>query len=333
MSPREQLLQAIEQGLSDQVISKPDLENILYHTPNTVEQAAPPKSDVSITDVLFYLAGIIFFAALMTMVSQVGDDSLGLQLLISLGAGLTFWAAAYALARQPAPTDTKAGLLNSLLLTGSLSVIAGGLILTFDLSKNLAESAGLVYAVTFVILATAHWLFDRILRNAMLIVFSLMLFVAAFPAAMEGLLAPGKPPVDVWGVVAIVTGLLLAYGGKLVSVSATGRGSFKDSFESVAAFIVLAVIYQMEFVSHIGLLWELLLPFVIYLAFFVSIKRRSTQFLLTGSLFLVLFLITISFKYFSGLGAVFSLILSACSILATAFVALGINKKYIKRTG
>lgn len=339
MNSREQLLQNIEQGLSAQVISKQDLENVLHQTPTNVEHTTPsqaepptpePKNHMSVIDVLFYLAGIIFFAALMTMVSQVGQDSLGTRLLISLGTGLTFWVASYALSRRPTPSDTQSGLISSLLLTGSLSIIAGGFILTIDLTDNLAESAGLAYAVTFALLGLAHVLFDRLLRNTILIVLGLILFVAVFPAAMEGLLAPTNPPVDVWGIVGIATGLLLAYGGKFISLSAKGRKSFKGSFESVAAFIVLATIYQMEFVSHIGLFWELTLPFVIYLAFFVSIKRRSTQFLLTGSLFLVLFLITISFKYFSGLGAAFSLILSAFSILATAFVAVNINKKYIK---
>ncbi len=341
MNPREQLLGAVEQALADQVISRQDLENVLGQTPHSPEPIVPqqlevaktkPENSLSVIDVLFYLAGVILFAALMTMVAQLGQDSLPIKLLISLGVGLLFWTASYVITRQPAQNDIRSGLVNSLLLTGSLSVMAGGFLLTDNLVGTKDNSVALVYAATLAILGVVHILFDRILRNAILIIFGLLLFVLSFPTAIEGLLAHNNPPADVWGIVSIITALLLAYGGRIASLSAAGRQSFKGSFESLAGFIILSSIYAMIFASSIGVFWELLLPLIIYLAFFISIKRRSKQFLVTGSLFLVLFLITISFKYFSGLGAAFSLVLSAFSILSTAFVASNINKKYIKQT-
>ncbi len=347
MNPREQLLGEVEQALVNQLISAQDLEQVLSKTSDGSAPVAKsesamtppalevtetkPKSSLSVIDVLFYLAGVILFAALMTMVSQVGRDSLATRLMISLGAGLLFWTAAFVFNQQSAQNDTRAGLINSLLLTGSLSVVAGSFLLSFDLVGDQSTSSALAYAGTLAILGVVHVLFDRILRNSVLIIFGLLLFVLAFPTAMVGLLASTKPPADVWGVIGIITAFLLAYGGRLASLSAPNRQSFKASFESLAGFTILASIYAMIFASSIVVLWELLLPLTIYLAFFISIKRRSKQFLVTGSLFLVVFLITISFKYFSGLGAAFSLVLSAFSILATAFVAASINKKYIKQ--
>lgn len=356
MSPKEQLLQSIAQALNNQTISRQDIENLLPPVPISpspepiyeptspnVEQAysqlpapaeAKPKSGLGIIDILFYLAGIILFAALMTMVAQVGQDSLITRLFISLGAGLMFWTASYVLARQPVQNDTKQGLINAMLLTGSMSVIAGGFILTIDLTNvtdsSTDASVAVIYAALLAILGIAHVLFDRLLRNSILIILGFILLVLSFPTAIVGLLAHVDVPADVWGIIAIITGLLFAFGGKIVSSSAEGRADFKGSFESLAGFIILGSIYALGYASSIGVFWQLLLPLTIYLAFFISIKRRSKQFLLTGSLFLVLFLITTSFKYFSGLGAAFSLVLSAFSILATAFVASNINKKYIK---
>lgn len=355
MIPKEQLLHEVAQALEAQTISRQDLENLLppqdpvnpapvYQQPvSYAAQPLPqpsqpveakPKNGLSVIDILFYLAGIILFAALMTMVAQLGQDSLVTRLFISIGAGLMFWTASFLLSSQSAQNETKEGLVNSMLLTGSLSVIAGGFILTTDLT-NLTEgdsspTTALFYAVLLAVLGAVHVLFDRLLRSPILIVLGFILLVASFPTAIVGLLGETDVPADVWGIIAIITGLLFAYGGKIVSSSAENRADFKETFESVGGFIVLASIYALGSASNIGVFWQLVLPLTIYLAFFISIKRRSKQFLLTGSLFLVLFLITISFKYFSGLGAVFSLILSAFSILGTAFVASSINKKYIK---
>lgn len=363
MSPKDQLLADVAQAIADQTISRQELESLLPPPPPNPEHSTPEqpyqqvshpaesraepvqtstptvpeakaKHGLSVIDILFYLAGIILFAALMTMVAQVGSDSLVTQLFISLGAGLLFWGAAFGVARQPIQNETRQGLINAMLLTGSLSVCAGGFLLTGDLTdvtgSDSSSATALAYAALLAILGVIHAFFDRLLRSPILVILGLILFVAAFPTTMVGLLGEADVPPDVWGIIAIITGLLFAYGGKIVSVSAAGREDFKNSFESVAGFIVLSSIYSLGFASDIAVFWQMLLPLTIYLAFFISIRRRSKQFLLTGSLFLVLFLITISFKYFSGFGAAFSLILSAFSILGTAFVASSINKKYLK---
>lgn len=351
MSPREQLLAEVAQALANHTISRQDLESLLPPAsapdPAPVYQADQPaaipdptetleatksKNNLSIIDVLFYLAGIILFAALMTMVAQLGEDALAPRLIISLGVGLLFWGAAYIVAQQPAKSEARTGLINAMLLTGSLSVIAGGFLISMDLTKlqDSASSSALLYAVVLALLGITHVVFDRLLSNAILIILGLLLIVASFPTAIVGLLVELEPPADVWGVIAIVTGLLLALGGRLIAHSATGREHFQGSFESLAGFVVLMSIYSLGLASDIRIFWQLLLPLLIYAAFFISIQRRSKQFLVTGSFFLVLFLVTVSFQYFAGLGAAFCLILSAFSILGTAFVALNINKKYIK---
>lgn len=352
MSPKQKLLDDVAQALADQTISRQDLESLLPPMPGSVinepaeasamtqpisvespaKDEAKPKNGVGVIEILFYLAGIILFAALMTMVTQLGENALASKLVVSVGAGLMFWTGAYVLAKQAVQNDTKQGLINSMLLTGSLSVIAGVFIATIELlgDGNDEPSSALIYAAILAALGAAHAAFDRLLRNPILAVFGLILFVASFPTAITGILADAGMPPDVWGLVAIITGGLLAFGGRILASSAEGREDYKGSFESIAGFIILASIYTLGFNSYYPVFWQLILPFTIYTAFFISIKRRSKQFLLTGSLFLVLFLITISFKYFQGLGAAFSLVLSAFSILGTAFVASNINKKYLK---
>jgi hypothetical protein len=50
-----------------------------------------------------------------------------------------------------------------------------------------------------------------------------------------------------------------------------------------------------------------------------------------ASFFMVLTIVTISFKYFSGYGITFSLIVAAIGLLGSAAVASNIHKKYFKQ--
>jgi hypothetical protein len=50
-----------------------------------------------------------------------------------------------------------------------------------------------------------------------------------------------------------------------------------------------------------------------------------------ASFFLVLTVITIAFKYFSGFGVTTSLILATIGLLGSALAASNINKKYFKK--
>jgi|GEM_PF-7061126 len=343
MSDKQALLQSIKDALADKTIERSDLQAILVeqHPPSELEPPvitaapglAPTESSakkLSVTEVLFYLAGLILYAAIMVMAVQSG--STGLQIIITLGSGLLIWTATFLLGTRQAITDLNQGLVNALMLTGSLAVSSGGFFAAFQVVGG-ATGSSLTFAVavTQFLLGVFHIIYDRLFRHIILIVLGAMLLVATFPTLIIALLQGTTVPADVWAVISISTGVLLAYAGRLASRTAPDRAHLQESFASFAAFIILGSIYAASFASSVAPFWEILLPFTIYAAFFVSIKRRSKQFLVTGSLFLVAFLMTISFKYFSGLGAAFSLILSAFSLLATAFVASNINKKYIKQ--
>lgn len=345
MNPRQQLLDSVKNGLANNVISTADLENLLAtkkelhvpqiaSAPKELEEAHHKK--LSIVDVLFYIAGFILFAAIMVMAFQAGGDSASMRIIITLGSGLLIWTVTYILGKQQEQTDVMKGLTNSLMLTGSLAVIAGAFVTTYQViggSNSGVQGSIVAYsaAITLVILGLAHLAFDRLMRHIILIVFAVVLLCSAFPTTLVAVLSNVTTPADVWALIGIGTGLSLGYGGYLASRTTVERAYLKDSFESLAALVILGSIYVASLVSDYAVIWEVALPLTIYLAFFISIKRKSKNYLFTGSFFLVTFLITMAFKYFSGLGVAFSLIISALSILATAFVATNINKKYIKQ--
>lgn len=339
MTPKDALLNSVKEGLASQTITAADLEAIVTSStgvtstdqPKILSQTAVTSKKLSIIDVLFYLAGIILYAAIMVMAFQSGADSTVLKVVITLGTGLLFWTAAYVVGTKPNQNDVRKGLVNSMMLTGSLAVASGAFFTASEVVGDNGTLQEYAAAITMAILGIIFIVFDRIFRHIILITFGVLLVVMSVPTFLTAILSTMEPSQDIWTLIGIATGVLLAAGGRFAAKTGQERISIEHSFESLAVFVILGSIYIAGIVSSIAPVWEILLPISIYAAFYVSIKRRSKHFLVTGSIFLILFLITVSFKYFSGLGAAFSLILSAASILATAFMAVNINKKYIKQ--
>lgn len=348
MISKEILLEMVRDGLDNGAITKADLAELAglpehaetaAHKPETTVPAPVkptvtadhPNNALTVIDTLFYLAGIIIYAALGAAVAELGTDSIT-GIFVLLFPGLIFWAGALKFGKQAEQSETSKGLVNALVLSGSLSVISGVMLAANHLVSNSNDSsAAYVYAASLALLGGMHLTYDRFFRHAIPVVIGMYMIIAAFPTVLFGLLASSNPTVDVWALIFMGVGGLAAYGGRIVSKTAPGREYLKGAFLPVAGVLVLGSAYVASLASQAAVVWQVFLPLLIYGAFFYSVKRRSQNFLFTGSLFLALDLITMSFKYFSGLGVSFCLILSAAALLGTAFLSININKRYIKQ--
>lgn len=350
MDAKTVLLNSIRQGLTEGVIAPDDIRALLPAAshdpvvqstlPGAVSAAspAPPEATafeaskkLSLVDVLFYLAGGVLYAALMVMALQPGGSgSMFMPSVVMLIGGLALWMLVFVLGRQPQQSENQVGFSNAMLLTGCLAMISGGTMLASQLTTDTPSQAGYVLGVAYFVLGGLHLFFDSLLRRTVLIVLGMFLFVVAFPSIIAALLANQDTVFDVWVFVGIVSGVLLAAAGRVASRTAPGREHLYSSFLSVAGFVVLGSVYSATLGSEAAVVWSIVLPLLIYVAFYISIKQHSKNFLINGSLFLVLFIITVAFKYFSGLGAAFSLLISATALLGTAFMAASINRRYIK---
>lgn len=295
--------------------------------------AAPPPArsgGLSAADVMFYVAGFVLYAAVMSSIAQSWNEGSALvHILLSAGLGLGLWMTAYYLIKSAVQSDIRKGLINALLLTGSLLVVTGGYIITNEIIGGFDEVNFIPGAIMLAVVGGLHIAFDRLVKRDLLLLLGIILMVAAFPAFMFGLLQNSDASIDVWSGILVATALLLAYATRVVARLVPDRPDIRRAFDPLAAFLALGSMYAATFGSYAGLWLVALIASVLGL-FYLSVLSQSKQLLGNASVFLIITVITIAFKYFSGFGITTSLVLAAIGLLGSAAVASGINKKYFK---
>lgn len=336
MRSRQEILDELREGLNTGVVSKDDIRGLLTLAPAETsakpDEAAPDGKPKKLTaiDIMFYVAGILLFAAILSFIAQSWNSGNAFtHILMSAGIGATLWSLAHYLSKNPEQTGIRSGLINTSLLTGSLLNITGGYIITNELVGGYDEINFIPSAVMFAIIGAAHLGFDRIIKRDLILLMGLLLIVASFPTFMFGVLADANVTFDVWSLVLIGAAVLLAFSTRAMTVIDASRQSVRRSFDGFAAFLALLVMYISSFGDYGGL-WLALLITAVFGFFYLSVLARNKHLLGNASFFLVLSVITISFKYFSGYGVTTSLILAAVGLLGSAALASHIHKKYFK---
>jgi MFS family permease len=357
---KQQLLHELKSALDAGTVHPDEIEVLLphqaeplqMHPPQTVitpetppasvyEHAATasardePGNEVSrkltAVEIMFYISGIILFSAIMTMLGENWDGSSSLiRISLSAGIGALLWIVAYILHRQPVQSEIRKGLENSLILTGALSVFVGAFITTNEAVGGFTEYNYIYTAITFAVLGAVHFGYDRLVRKELILLLGLFWSVMAFPSLMFALLQHSHVQPDVWSLIVIASAGLLSYSARVLAKIYPDRPNIDHVFDGLVTFVILAVMYGSTFLET-GIIWLVALVAAIIGMFYLSIVRQNKNFLGNASLFLVISIITISFKYFSGAGAAVSLIIAAMGLLGTAVLASSINKKYFKK--
>lgn len=329
MTPKSTILQTVSQALRDGLVTTSDLETIIQqHTSTESAEQKQPPSKLSAVDVMFYIAGIVFFAAIMALVTQSWEGGPATRILLSAGVGLVLWLIAAYLLRLPKPSDIQRGLSNSLLLTGSFSLIAGGFIIARELFTyedfNFFATAG-----TLAVLGSIHIAFGGKIKRDIVTLIGALLVVAAFPSLVSGIIQGAMLPGFIYSLIIVVSAALLAYATRILAWTGINSKGTERAFDPLSAFAALMALYVASFDNSYGILWLLALVVGIIGLFYLSIVMQDKFMLGNGSLFLVIAIITISYRYFSDSVAV-SLLVSAAGLLGTAIMAANINRRYIK---
>lgn len=332
MKNKQEILAEIQEGLRTGVITEADLRPFmsLQLSSASRKEPAPKPEKLSAVDVMFYVAGLVLFSAIMSIIVQSWNDGNALvHILLSAGVGAGLWTIAYYLIKSTLQNDIRKGLINSLLLTGSLSIVVGGYIITNELVGGFDEVNFIPGAMMLAVIGGLHLGFDRLIKRDLILLMGVLLCVASFPALLFGFLQDADVPMDVWSAILIISSGLLAYATRVVAKINPDRQKIHSSFDPFAAFLGLASMYVSSFGDY-GILWLGALIAGVFGIFYLSIITQNKHLLGNASFFLVLTVITVSFKYFSGYGVTTSLVLATLGLLGSAAIASSINKKYFK---
>lgn len=335
MKTREEILAELQEGMASGILTEADIWPFVT-TQQEVAVAQVPQVEtkpekLSAVDVMFYIAGVVLFSAIVSIIVQSWSDGNALMhILLSAVVGIALWSVAYYLIKSPLQSDIRRGLTNALLLTGSLLVIVGGYIVTNEIIGGFGKINYIPAALTLIVLAGLHIGFDRLIKRDLTLLMGVLLGVASFPVLLFGLLQSLDVSIDVRVTILILSSVLLAYATRVVARVDPDRKKVHNSFDSFAAFLALLSMYVASYGDY-GVLWLSVLVAAIFGIFYLSIVMQNKHLLGSGSFFMVLTIVTISFKYFSGYGITFSLIVATLGLLGSAAVASSINKKYFKQ--
>jgi len=328
---RQELLTEIRESLHSGLLSESDLRAFITTPPTAEVQKLDEKKQnkLSAVDIMFYIAGIVLFSTIMSVIIQSWDDDNPFtHILLSAVIGAGLWVIAYQLMKSAVQSDIRKGLISALLLTGSLLIIVGGYIITNELIGGFSEVNFIAGAFTLLALGGLHIGFDRVVKRNLTLLMGVLLAVASFPALLFGVLQDSMT-LDIWSIILVMAAGLLVYATRVVARITPERAKIANSFDSFAAFLALLSIYIAGYGDY-GVLWLCALIAAVLGLFYLSIVLQNKHLLGNASFFMVLAIITISFKYFSGYGITFSLIIATFGLLGSAAVASSINKKYFK---
>lgn len=335
MKTKQEILAELQEGLSSGVLTESDIKPFITTQPEvTITRAVEPENKpekLSAVDVMFYIAGIVLFSTIMSVIVQSWNDGNPfVHILLSAGIGMGLWSIAYYLIKSQFQSDIRKGLTNALLLTGSLLIIVGGYIITNEIIGGFDEVNYIPTAFALAVLGGLHIGFDKLIKRDLTLLMGVLLAVSSFPALLFGFLQNSGAPMDVWSIILIISSGILVYATRVVAKMNPDRKKIHNAFDSFAAFLALMSMYVASY-SDYGVLWIGVLIAAFFGIFYLSIILQNKHLLGNGSFFMVLTIITISFKYFSGYGITFSLIIATLGLLGSAAVASSINKKYFKQ--
>lgn len=324
MRTKDELLQEIKEAVDQGVITSGDVDAI-FHRSTTEEHTEAPKK-ISVVQALFYITGIILFAAVLSVIGQTWEGGTALHLLLTVVLGSVIWVSAYMIG-QSEQTDVRQGMADALLLTGSLLMITGGYIIT-NLFGDYGHVDFFQAVPALIVLAAVHAGLYYYVRRDLVYLMGIFLGVAALGSLAFGILRDADASGDAVVVTLIALAGLLSWATHVISRTIKTATHLQAAYDKLAIVISLIAMYVASF-GDLSVVWYIALASAICGVFYLSIALKQKILLGTASTFLVIVTITVAFRYFSEFGTTTVLIISAFGISAVAVLASQLSKKYL----
>lgn len=325
MTTKEEVLQYIKSLAEQKVISKEELD-MAYYSGSGIKTDLVLTKERVVAAILYYIGGAIVFLGISILILQnwhaLGFDT---KVLATLGSGIAAYFVGLLFSKNKSTeTVDSAFYLISALITPM------GLWIVFDNAGFDASSYGTQSLISGIMLGTyllSLLVFRKNIFTLFSILFGTWLFFS-FTSYMIG----GGAYFENWKfyeyrvLVVGITYMLLGYAfskNECVSLS-----DFLYGF-GIISFLGAALTLG-SWKPNQNVFWELIYPGLVFGALFLSVQIKSAAFLAFGTLFLMAYILKITFEYFSsGLGWPLALVIAGLAMIGVGYMSISLKKKYL----
>ncbi|MFA6082519.1 MAG: DUF2157 domain-containing protein [Patescibacteria group bacterium] len=327
MATKEEILDYIKLLAEQKVVSKEEL-NLAFDSGNGGQIDGTTPKKLNISEVLYFLGGGIVFLGIAIMIAQnwVGLSSFT-KILATLGSGIAAYAVGYVFSRDHRTEAVSSAfyLLSALVLPIGLWVVFGGSP-TFDPKHGIQA---IIAAILLALFLGSYLAFRKNLFALFSVMYGTWLFFS-----LTSMMASGNA--YLYGV-NFYQYRALALG---VSYMLLGNAFSKNSLISIHGYL-----YSFGILGFLGsalslcnwwssenLFWVFAFPLLVLGAISISVRIKSKAFLVFGTIYLMIYILLVTARYFStGLGWPLSLVMAGLALIGIVFAAVSVKKKYLTK--
>ena len=323
---KELILKNIATLIQEGQLTKNELLEVYERSARTDKQETLNKQS-RISNILYYIGGAIVFLGICIFVgtnwSNLND---GTKILATLGSSIMIYFAGVLLSRY----ENLQKIADAFYFISGL-VAPLGIFVTMHVAGMNTDSAGSHSVVTGILLIV-NLLSYYVDRRNVFFIFNVILGTWLF-FSLTTFLIGGRPFTN-WDFIkyrwlaAGLTHMILGY-----SLANTNRKALTPYLYGfgVVEFLT-ATLCLGGWSPNQSVFWELLFPGVSFGILFLSVYLKTRSFLIFGTMFLMFYILKITYEYFtSGFGWALSLIIVGFALIGIGYFAFYLNKKYISQ--
>lgn len=324
MDPRQQALEYVKSLATSHTLTREELVAAYEAGAGTHTGA---EAQTRYAQILYYIGGAIVFLGISIFVWQNWSTlSFPTKMLATMGGGIAAYVVALLFGRQ----EKFEGVSAAFYLISALVLPLGLYVVFENAGMDIGDSGvqTLIAGILFVVFIASFLL----MRKTVLALFSILFGTILFYTTTNYLVGQ-NPYYDWWKfseyrvLISGLAYLLLGYG--LARGRYAGLSGFLYGF-GILGFLGAALALGGWEPSQ-NMFWELLFPFLVFSALYVSVYLKSRVFLVFGALFLMVYILKITSEYFtSGLGWPLSLVVAGLLMIGVGYLSIALNKKYLR---
>lgn len=324
MLNKEEVLGYIQELAKEKAITKQEIIKAFDSGGGATAEAL--NKNLNIAQILYYIGGGIVFLGIAILVGQ-NWSTLGFltKLLATLGFGIAAYFAGLLFSR-----DKRTELVGSAFYLISALVTPIGIWVVFD-NVGYRNSIGLQALISGIMFLT--YLFSLFVSKKNIIILFNILFGTWFFFSLTSWIIDVNQILitekfDFYRI--LVTGIAYMLIGYSFSKSdeRSSLSGFLYGF-GILGFLGSALALG-NWEPNQNIFWELIYPFLVFGALFLSVTIKSRAFLTWGTIFLMGYILKITGEYFSNsLGWPLALVICGLAMIGVGYMSFSIRKKYL----